>query len=1448
MTSKIRRRTISAFIALSGLMSYLVSPCSAQEVLTGSVSATSGSPSSSDPAPAPPAATSFSGTNVIDFGNHDGGHFTLTGDLINNGTIYAISTNPAITTAIFSAPNIFNQTGATISSVLPLGGLPGYANAISGLSLIFNTTNNFVNAGTINSAGSLSINAGGSITNALPQGISAPPPVMQAITNIDIASQIGNIVNAGTIASMTGNINITAAANNALTMNNLGGIISALQGNINVRDALYTGTSQMNIAGGDWLSKNLNLMNGQGAITAQLRSATGIVNVYGLGANVGVWKGDLNLGVLKADGDPTYFSADGDVDLTAVSPINTDGEDLAIVAAGNITTAADLVINTNRLMTNGPSGNVLMVAGAKFINPVSGDGLPAGPLVSIQFTSPNQALDTGGSIAPGGALQINTSGALNNSSAGNVTLIAYQGTSLGSGEIRTGNQFNSFITATNAQGFSGGAVTMIAGGGGNGSDAINFGNITGGGGSSAINIYAATPTINGSGSVTVVNGTVDTLLSGSFVPNGLNAANISLVDLNNDGNAGLDSSTIPVASFAGNGDNGGAVTILTNGDLSVNSINSRGGKGGADVDSLSNAGAGGGGGTILLQGATVQALLVDVSGGEGGTGGSNSLPTEGGSGGDAGSLTANGSTLVFAANITAKGGAGGNGGTGDYLGISPTINFGGDGGNVVFSAPDIGVNDVDVSGGNGGTGIQSTDVFGGPAEGGGQGGSFTATSTGKFQAGNNIIAKGGAAGIAGIGTTQDGPVLGPGGMGGSIQITAGGDVDVNMLDVTGGDGGIVPFSNIGPGASTSNGGDGGSITINAGTGLFASDNFYANGGAGANGEDSIAALGSRGSNGGKGGTINLSGAACCLGDLSASGGRGGNGGAGQFGGNGGNGGAGGNINVSSQGITVGNVYAESGALGLGGIGQSTNGAPGTGGNGGSITLASPSTDPMDVMGIFGDVKATGVGIGNKGGTINISSGYGIEQFSGGVSSRGTDGADGGTINITAPALGFFGVDFSTGNAVDASSDLGNGGTINILTTDPSLPLSNGCGCNSIFGNIRADGWNTGGRINLAAAGGFNFESGLLITADAPNVSGGLIQFTQPGSSVLNFRSNAEISARNDANTLGRIGFNAGPTGGVDITGDFGTLTAGEFVGVGNLDPTTLAVINPLEVQLSDFPIFNYSMVQGTVTNKIFVSVPQPPRSTSTPSTTLTGGVSKEVVVNIPQPPSNSTITNIDQTPFIVSLADIKLMGGGANPSTFIDGVLVSTASEAIGAKGLTISQADNGLLVLGKGNMLLLPPAGAQGGMEVQTQEGTLTVAPGSMAFLMETGNDVAVYALHEDKRGDITFRSGKHSIDLSTGQQAVFSRNTTEFFSKLNPGALIPARQVNEYKLDNGVKAFIAEYSMPMALSIIRPLKGMRQSENADLRKVSGTVQKNAAILSLIGTRFGPYKGAGGQ
>src|SRR5262249_2971794 len=107
------------------------------------------------------------GVSVIhNFANNQA--LNIAGALTNAGNFYAVSTNPASTMPAIAATNIMNQQSAMLTSILPQGGLPGYANAISNLNLSLSAINNIVNAGTIASAGTLSMTAGGSIINALP--------------------------------------------------------------------------------------------------------------------------------------------------------------------------------------------------------------------------------------------------------------------------------------------------------------------------------------------------------------------------------------------------------------------------------------------------------------------------------------------------------------------------------------------------------------------------------------------------------------------------------------------------------------------------------------------------------------------------------------------------------------------------------------------------------------------------------------------------------------------------------------------------------------------------------------------------------------------------------------------------------------------------------------------------------------------------------------------------------------------------------------------------------------------------------------------------------------------------------------------------------------------------------------------------------------------------------
>ncbi len=175
-------------------------------------------------------------TLVIDFGSLNNG-LNLTGNLTNNGSIYAYSTNPNVTSGSIGANNIFN--GGLITSVLPTAGIPGLSldlsTLVSNFSLNLSAVNNIVNAGTIASAGNLSLMAGGTITNSAANMAA----ILSAVNNVNMTAN--NIVNSGVIAAMQGNINIASQLASHLAMNNIAGQLRAYNGNINFRDSSFAG-------------------------------------------------------------------------------------------------------------------------------------------------------------------------------------------------------------------------------------------------------------------------------------------------------------------------------------------------------------------------------------------------------------------------------------------------------------------------------------------------------------------------------------------------------------------------------------------------------------------------------------------------------------------------------------------------------------------------------------------------------------------------------------------------------------------------------------------------------------------------------------------------------------------------------------------------------------------------------------------------------------------------------------------------------------------------------------------------------------------------------------------------------------------------------------------------------------------------------------------------------
>lgn len=231
-------------------------------------------------------------TAVHDFGTAP--ILSIAGTLNNSGTLQAISSTTSTSLAQIVATNIYNNAGATITSVV--------GNSVLDLSLT--ATQSLVNAGTISSSGALNV-VSSQITNATTES------VMSAVNTATFTTT--TLANLGTINS------------------NVGVIIQNIDAT--VKDVLA-------VTGGVFKADKLSFINDGGWVKVAVEQLQGDVHVQAGEAAIGSSVGDLNIASMNLTGDPLYYS-NGNIDLsglfTSGSTFATGGEDFVVLAGGNIT-------------------------------------------------------------------------------------------------------------------------------------------------------------------------------------------------------------------------------------------------------------------------------------------------------------------------------------------------------------------------------------------------------------------------------------------------------------------------------------------------------------------------------------------------------------------------------------------------------------------------------------------------------------------------------------------------------------------------------------------------------------------------------------------------------------------------------------------------------------------------------------------------------------------------------------------------------------------------------------------------------------------------------------------------------------------------------------------------------------------------------------------------------
>lgn len=482
--------------------------------------------------------------------------------------------------------------------------------------------------------------------------------------------------------------------------------------------------------------------------------------------------------------------------------------------------------------------------------------------------------------------------------------------------------------------------------------------------------------------------------------------------------------------------------------------------------------------------------------------------------------------------------------------------------------------------------------------------------------------------------------------------------------------------------------------------------------------------------------------------------------------------------------------------------------------------------------------------------INISSGGVVSVFT--LDARGETNIDGGAISVVAENL-FVSSTLASGASIDTSAGSGfttTGGIVAITTLSANPFVVGGAQApNGTFGDILAGGA-SGGQIFLSHDGGLTVNG--TVSANGKGGTGGLVFIDGASPLVVTVNGTGTITANNSNNDSGTVAISAiskfGGKPQITVQGT-GTIQAGQTVKVGNINPITLKFQSP---QPSAVNIANTLTIGNKLQNQLagptiwLASGGLVPALAPASDVIPVGGQASQAQGQaIQKIPTDQTPVNQGSVPTAAeTLAKAGVTSlAQAIMATDIETDMFDSQFVADNRSSLMEISADasrDNFVVLERGNVLFRP---RNREIVVQVQEGLIFIGEGCDVLVMETGNDVAVYNLHDTYKGAVRVVAGRREVVLSPGMQLVLTRKQDAKFEDVNPGTQIAYRNVRSEEVGEGIKAFAADFSIPSAMTRVQPLRRMLASKKSKDRQVAYQMLKNAVVLAALGSNQGPYK-----
>lgn len=167
------------------------------------------------------------------------------------------------------------------------------------------------------------------------------------------------------------------------------------------------------------------------------------------------------------------------------------------------------------------------------------------------------------------------------------------------------------------------------------------------------------------------------------------------------------------------------------------------------------------------------------------------------------------------------------------------------------------------------------------------------------------------------------------------------------------------------------------------------------------------------------------------------------------------------------------------------------------------------------------------------------------------------------------------------------------------------------------------------------------------------------------------------------------------------------------------------------------------------------------------------------------------------------------------------------------------ANASEPLIELRSGNAFLAPDTK----IKVQTANSLITVGAGAEVLILQVENELAVLALHDERKDSIRVCCDGDAFNLPVGRQLVLSDGNPDF-ADLRSGKQGPIRSLSVGHLGH-LKAFVSEFSYGSLFSNTHFFKELKISDKKNEQLALHRILKSAAALSVLTGSRGPFKAA---